>query len=95
MKKIVAIFCSVLIAVGILWGTVSSEAYATQENVSETEEEDGVFTEEDLEWIREAKDALADILSEHSVMALVYLSDEYSVRSEASESSDVVVNVPS
>lgn len=53
------------------------------------------LTEEDAAWIEEARGALQELLSEHEVMALVYLSDEYPVRAEASYDSDVVLTVSS
>lgn len=53
------------------------------------------LTEEDAAWIEEARGALQKLLSEHEVMALVYLSDEYPVRADASYDSDVVLTVSS
>lgn len=53
------------------------------------------LTEEDLLWIAEAREALSELLAEHTVMALVYLSDTYPVRAEASYDSEVLAEVPS
>ena len=51
--------------------------------------------EEDLAWIAEAGQALRQIVEDREVMALVYLCDEYELRSDASEDSAAVVTVPS
>ena len=51
--------------------------------------------EEDLAWIAEAGQALRQIVEDREVMALVYLCDEYELRSDASEDSVAVVTVPS
>ena len=51
--------------------------------------------EEDLKWIAEAGQALRQIVEDREVMALVYLCDEYELRSDASEDSAAVVTVPS
>ena len=53
------------------------------------------FTEEEIAWIDEARGVLADILEKKDVMALVYLTDEYKVRSEASAWSSQVTTVSS
>lgn len=51
--------------------------------------------EETAAWVEGARVALQEIVQEHDVMALVYLSDEYPVRAQASYDSETVVNVPS
>mgnify|MGYP003289450302 CR=1 FL=1 len=53
------------------------------------------FTEEETEWIAEAKEALYDILEEKDVMAVVYLADRYPVRTAPGEDASVVIEVPS
>lgn len=53
------------------------------------------FTEEEAAWIEEAQGVLADILQEKDILALVYLTDAYKVRSEASEQSESVTTVNS
>ena len=53
------------------------------------------FSEADLEWIKEARESLRAIVRERTIMALVYLSDEYAVRLQPDFSSEVVVTVPS
>ena len=57
--------------------------------------ESKAFTDEEAEWIAEAKTVLYDVLGEKDVTAVVYLADQYPVRAEASEDSEAVVNVPS
>ena len=44
---------------------------------------------------REAREALGELLSRHTVMALVYLRDLYPVREEPSQDSRTVAQVPS
>ncbi len=53
------------------------------------------FSEEEQEWIEEAKNVLQEILEERTVMALVYLSDTYPVRVSPDVDSPVIVEVPS
>lgn len=53
------------------------------------------LTEEDEAWYQEARAALAEIVNERPIMALVYLSDEYPVRAEASYDSETILSVPS
>ncbi len=53
------------------------------------------FSEEEQQWIEEAKNVLQEILEERTVMALVYLSDTYPVRANPDVDSPVVVEVPS
>lgn len=82
MKKVALLAGTLCIAAGFfLSGMFTRHAYALDE---ETEA-----------WIEEARGALQEILQEHDVMALVYLSDEYPVRAEASYDSATVLTVPS
>ena len=53
------------------------------------------FTEEEEVHIGEAREALQVLLQEHNVMALVYLTDNYTVRSTPDAEGETVVNVPS
>ncbi|MCH5342422.1 MAG: hypothetical protein J1E64_00175 [Acetatifactor sp.] len=53
------------------------------------------LTEEDEAWYQEARAALAEIVDERPIMALVYLSDEYPVRVEPSYDSETILTVPS
>lgn len=52
-------------------------------------------SEEDLEIIAEARENLAEIVGERPIMALVYLADEYPVRTKPSYDSEVLVSVSS
>lgn len=52
-------------------------------------------TKEAAAQMEEASNALKNILEDHTVIALVYLCDEYSIRAEASYDSGVAVTVPS
>lgn len=49
--------------------------------------------EETAAWVEEARAALQEVLQEKTVMALVYLSDEYPIRAEASYESAAVKTV--
>lgn len=82
MKKLVVGAMSIMLAGALLL----SEAL-TYQSVA--------FNEEETAWIEQAQDALEELLAEKDVMALVYLADQYEVRSEASADSSVVTTVPS
>ena len=49
--------------------------------------------QETTEWIEEARKALAETAAEREIMALVYLNDEYPVRSTPSYQGQTVVTV--
>ena len=51
------------------------------------------LTEEEAEWVDEARGMLREIVEEREIMALVYLEDTYQVRSEADVSSAEVATV--
>lgn len=53
------------------------------------------FNDEEAAWIVRAQDALEELLVQKNIMALVYLADEYEVRSAASVDSSVVATVNS
>lgn len=67
------------------------------------ETEESVFSEDSSEEgngdsaenLEEARAELAELLEDHIVMALVYLSDTYPIRAEASYEGEVVAEVPS
>lgn len=82
MKKLVISLITVLALTALL--TVPELAYEAK-----------AFTEEETEWIEEAQDVLAEVLEQKDVLALVYLTDEYTVRSEASLQSAQVTTVNS
>lgn len=80
MKKILALLSTILIAAGMLFAdSFTYEAHA--------------LTEEEAEWVEEARGALQELLAEREVMALVFLSDEYPVRQEPDYESETVVTV--
>lgn len=82
MRKIVIWLSTIIIAAVMLTAApLTYQAYA--------------LTEEEEAWVNEARAALQEILAEREVMAVVYLSDKYSVREEASVDSNVVVKIPS
>ncbi len=58
-------------------------------------ENEYIFSEEEHQWIDEAKQKLQEILEERTIMALVYLSDTYPVREDPDAESAVVAEVPS
>lgn len=57
--------------------------------------ESKAFTDEEKEWLAEVREELYDILEEKDIMAVVYLTDEYAVRTQPDKKSKVVVTVPS
>lgn len=82
MRKIVIWLSTILIAVTMLTAApLTYQAYA--------------LTEEEKVWINEARAALQEIIAQRDIMAVVFLSDKYSVREEASVNSDVIVKIPS
>lgn len=72
--------CILILAAGIL-GLTLSGVHA--------------LDEETAAWVEEARGALAEITEEKVIMALVYMSDEYPVRQEASYDSTIVQTVRS
>ncbi len=82
MKKLLLNVLSVVLIVAM----VLSPAHTYQSKA---------FTEEETEWIAEAKEALYEILEEKDVMAVVYLADRYPVRTEPAEDASVLIEVPS
>lgn len=82
MRKIIIWLSTILIAATML--TAAPLTYTAH-----------ALTEEEEAWVNEARAALQEILAEREVMAVVYLSDKYSVREAATADSDVVVKVPS
>ena len=82
MKRKLAILGAILLAAFIF--TYEGNTYQAH-----------ALDEEDLAWIAEAGQELRQIVEDREVMALVYLCDEYEIRSDASEDSVAVVTVPS
>ena len=103
MKKVIALICSAVLAGYLFVNPVFDlSVQATEERtVSDgnvdmgQSDEKGFLGEEERAWFEEAREELQNILKERTVMALVYLSDEYPVRAEASYESGTVVTVPS
>ena len=52
------------------------------------------MTEEELAYIEEAKQELEELLKEETVLALVYLCDEYDLKEESDSDSDTVIELP-
>ena len=99
VKKIATSLCALALVVSMLANdNFIYSAQATSVMGLEEETDSGehlVFSEGELEWIREAKEELAKILEERAVIALVYLSDTFPVREAPDENSSVVAEVPS
>lgn len=53
------------------------------------------FTEEEEVFLAQAENALKDILDKKDIMALVYLTDSYPVKSQANNTSETVIEVTS
>ena len=82
MKKILLLLGTICLVVGLFSaGVFTYEAHA--------------LDEETAVWVEEARGALQEIVQERDIMALVYLSDEYPVRVQASYDAEVLVTVPS
>ena len=104
MKKFIALLCSATFA-GYLFLNpfLDMDVQATEdiETVSDGNTDAGgsraenFMNDEEKALFNEAGNKLQEILQERTVMALVYLCDEYPVRTEASYDSQTVVNVPS
>ncbi len=50
---------------------------------------------EDAAYVEEARAALQEVVAEGDILAVVYLADEYAVRTEASADSGILLSVPS
>lgn len=82
MKKILLLLCSICMVFGLFTaGSFTYKAYA--------------LDEETAAHVETARAALAEIVQQRDVMALVYLSDEYPVRAQASYEAENIVTVPS
>lgn len=92
MKKFKAVFCCLLTVILIFGmrgtGAVTYALEGGRNSVSDGDAEAEVMT-------AEARGALQELLEEQTVMALVYLSDEFPIRQEASYDSSAVVTVAS
>lgn len=79
-------------ALAMVLGSLTAKAAAFQDPL-EDEEDWGEYFEEfdETAYVQEANEALSDILSQREVMAVVYLTPGYEVRSAADFDSEVVV----
>ena len=94
MKRWAAIVCSLILAGGIF--ASNDNTYDVVASYADTADTTGTgFSEEEQEWIDQARQELQTILKERTVMALVYLSDQYPVRAAADVESSIVAEVPS
>ena len=82
MKRKLAFLGAILLAAFIF--TYEGNTYQTH-----------ALDEEDEAWIEEARSALQDIVEDREVMALVYLCDDLTIRTDAEENSAGTVTVPS
>lgn len=80
-KKLYTVILAGVLLTGILFQPLRTVSAA----------EDSSQSMED--WVQSAREALAEIVREREIMALVYLSDEYPVRVSPSYDSDTVVTV--
>ncbi len=53
------------------------------------------FTEEESAWIMQAREALYELIETKDILAAVYLTDEYALKTQADVDSETVVNVNS
>lgn len=81
---------SLLLAAGLVMGSIQGKVYAVFEEEDRTE-----WMEEALEVIGEAGEELAALSEEQPILGLVYLSDTYPLRTAASYESNTIVTVPS
>ncbi len=79
------------IVLGMLCVTLAGAMFLSPRNMYRSE----AFTEEEVQWIDEARGELQTLLKEKTVMALVYLTDKYEVRSVPDGAGDVVAVVSS
>lgn len=87
-KRIISLFLAALMTTSIFSGSF------TMRRVQAIESEEADRTEE-TDQMEEARAALQEIVSDRDVMAVVYMSDSYPVRAEASYDSETLIEVPS
>ena len=98
MKKIAFLLCSIMLSGWIMNSMAFIQpVYADHGTVSNGDSEELDISSGDGKGILSAlsKEALKTILDDRTVMALVYLADEYPIRKDVSYDSEVVVTVPS
>lgn len=82
MKRIVCLLSTALMSILLLG--ISTSSYQAK-----------ALEPEEAAWVEEAGTALRELAADREIMALVYLCEEYPVRSEASGEGEIVLNVPS
>ncbi len=101
MKKIMLCIVSTLLMVGIVASNpaileLSTAVYAAvEETGSDTDNPDGESDGDSAAISEQAAEQLQQLVTEQEIMALVYLADEYIVRSSASREGDAVLTVAS
>lgn len=102
MKKRILSFLSLLLAGSIILNPeLAFHVRADQDEASvsggntEGENPQEAFTDDEASRIENAREELKTLLEERVVMALVYLSDQYPIRAQASYEADTVLSVPS
>lgn len=104
MKRLLTILCSLALVSGIFADSAYTydvkaaginDMSGQEVSGNDAEADTDSFSEEDLEWIAQARAALSEILEDRVVMALVYLSDQYPIRESADYDSAIVAEVPS
>ncbi len=81
-KKIANLLLMVYMATSVFFGDCSAAAVQA-------------LTPEEASWVEEARTALREIVNDREVMAVVYMSDTYPVRTEPSDDSQIVAEVSS
>lgn len=79
MKKLLALFMSIILTLGVFNIPEYTNTVYAEGNSVSTD----------------AQNALQDIIASHTIMALVYLAEEYPLRAEVSYDSETLVTVPS
>lgn len=93
LKCGISVLCSFLLLLGVVNIGFFAEIVSASE--IDTETETSGYTEEELEWLADADTALQEILLEREIMAVVYLAENYGVRTAAEKESEILINVPS
>lgn len=86
MRKIVIRWSAMLGAIFIMTAMLTANAFTYKAYA---------LNEEEMAWVEEAGAALQEILAERDVMAVVYLRDVCPVRDAASDTGEILVEIPS
>lgn len=89
------LMAAVLLGTGIRWYVPAAAAEDSQGQMPQEmpRRTAGDWDEETEEWIQMAGEALTQIAAQRDIMALVYLSDEYPIRTSPSYESETAVTV--